>query len=238
MLRLNLILSKHILGLSFSAGAMEQCQTDEVVTKGRLTEMIRDTVLAFCRSGLIDGSSIAQVEGLIGVTLESQEVFLISIKEQLSHFHPTTDHHSQLNLADEGRSSEEVDGRGEIKKCSRNKSKPIQPSNRDNQQTLDSLVAKRRMTSDCNGQQMLDKLVAEQLIADCTQSLAHVKKEPDFGNESEYANELPDYMNSLVRDYADKTSSDLSFETTEPLEVIGNDAFIYFHYAKALFNLE
>jgi hypothetical protein len=55
------------------------------MAREELVKMIRDSIIALCIGGLMDGSNIERVEGLIGITLKSHEVFLVNIGETLGH---------------------------------------------------------------------------------------------------------------------------------------------------------
>lgn len=55
------------------------------MARKELVKMIRDSVITLCLGGLMDGSNIERVEGLIGITLKSHEVFLVNIGENLGH---------------------------------------------------------------------------------------------------------------------------------------------------------
>ena len=56
--------------------------TLDELEKTRFMNMIRDSIITLCKNGIIM-SSIASVEGLLGITLENNEVFLVNIKEEL-----------------------------------------------------------------------------------------------------------------------------------------------------------
>jgi hypothetical protein len=59
------------------------CVSSAEMAREALVKMIRDSVIALCLGGLMDGSNIERVEGLIGITLKSHEVFLVNIGENI-----------------------------------------------------------------------------------------------------------------------------------------------------------
>lgn len=63
----------------------------------KFISMLKDSILTLCKNGLMDDHGITRVEGLLGVTLQNHEVFLINIQEELL---PLREFSNQLNNGD------------------------------------------------------------------------------------------------------------------------------------------
>lgn len=64
----------------------------DAICREKFISLLKDSVLALCKSGFIDDHGIMRVDGLLGITLKTKEVLLVNIGEELL---PPTTHSSR-----------------------------------------------------------------------------------------------------------------------------------------------